>query len=99
MAAIERRAKKTKPEAEAPISRDSRDERDGRDGRDTLPAPPMSATIASGIAVHDTIPTPPPSPNDEVDDVEIPTLRGLDLERGIAEAGENLEETKALSEQ
>ena len=90
MAAIERRAKKTKPEAEAPISRDS---------RDTCPAPPMSATIASGIAAHDTIPTPPPSPNDEVDDVEIPTLRGLDLERGIAEAGERLEDAKGHSEE
>lgn len=46
--------------------------------RDTWPVPPPeSAEVAIG---HDTIPTPPPHPN-EVEELEIPSIPGLDVER------------------
>ena len=72
MAVNERRNAKQTTEAEEPVS------------RDTWPVPPPQSTvIVTAGSAHDTIPTPPPDPNDDVADIEIPTLRGLDVQAAL----------------
>jgi hypothetical protein len=54
--------------------------------RDTWPVPPPDAGEPESAeheirhVAHDTIRTPPPSPDTELDDIEIPTLRGVEIE-------------------
>ena len=90
MAVNERGNAKKTTDAEEPVS------------RDTWPVPPPQSTVivASGSA-HDTIPTPPPDPNDDLADIEIPTLRGLDVQNALgtpdddASADEKMEQEGA----